>query len=99
VLYVIIANDVPNSSAKRAATRPRHLEYIDVLKQQGRVVIAGPNPAVDKPDPGDAGMTGSVIIAEFESLKDAEAWVANDPYLVEGVFQSVTVKPFVKVLP
>jgi uncharacterized protein YciI len=97
MLYAIIATDVENSVPLRQATRPRHMEYLKSLIDQGRVVIAGPHPAVDSPDPGPAGFTGSLIIAEFDSLADAETWAASDPYAQEGVFANVIVKPFLKV--
>jgi uncharacterized protein YciI len=99
MLYAIMAHDVPDSVAKRAQTRERHLQYIRPLVDQGRIVLAGPNPAIDSPNPGPAGMSGSLIVAEFESIEAAQSWAENDPYYRAGVFQSVTVKPFLKVLP
>jgi uncharacterized protein len=99
MLYAIMATDVPRSAPLRAETRPRHLAYIQPLVDEGRVILAGPHPSIDSPEPGPAGMSGSLIVAEFESLEDAEAWVAEDPYLKEGVFAHVTVKPFIQVLP
>lgn len=99
MLYVIVAEDVPNSVAKRQATRPRHLDYLKELIDLGRVVLAGPTPAIDSPDPGSAGMSGSVIIAEFDSIESARAWAANDPYALEGIFSHVIVKPLIKVAP
>lgn len=99
MLYVIIAEDVPDSMARRQATRARHIDYLKELIDLGRVVLAGPNPAIDRPDPGSAGMSGSVIIAEFDSIESARAWAANDPYALEGVFSHVIVKPFIKVAP
>lgn len=99
MLYTIIATDVPDSGPKRATTRPRHLEYLRPLMEQGRILLAGPHPAIDSPEPGPAGMTGSLIVAEFDSLEDAKAWAARDPYSTEGVFESVIVKPLVKVWP
>jgi len=99
MLYAIFAEDVANSIDRRAATRPRHIEYLQALIDDGRVMLAGPHPAIDSPEPGPAGMTGSLIVAEFDSLDEAEAWAANDPYAVEGVFASVVVKPFLKVHP
>jgi hypothetical protein len=83
----------------RPRVRPRHLEYIQPLVDQGRVVFAGPHPAIDSPDPGPAGFTGSLIIAEFASLEEAKAWVARDPYVVEGVFEEVDIKPVLQVRP
>ncbi len=99
MLYAIMANDIPNSSTKRAATRPRHLQYIRPLLDEGRLLIAGPHPVIDSPEPGSAGMSGSLIIAEFESLDAARAWAERDPYMQEGVFESVTIKPFLRVMP
>ena len=97
--YAIYGKDVANSRAIRAATRNSHLTYLRQLIDDGRLLLAGPLPAIDSPDPGPAGMSGSLIVAEFESLDDAQAWAANDPYSLEGVFESVTVKPFLKVYP
>ncbi|NNE35255.1 MAG: YciI family protein [Rhodothermales bacterium] len=99
MFYAIIATDADDSVTKRAATRPRHLAYINQLIDDGRVLLAGPNPAIDSPDPGPAGMSGSLIVAEFATLEDAKDWAANDPYSVEGVFESVMIKPFLKVHP
>ena len=97
--YVIIGHDVPNSLEQRLAARPEHLARLTALRDAGRLTLAGPCPAVDSPDPGPAGFTGSVIIAEFPSLAEAEAWAAADPYTLTGVFMRCTVKPFKKVLP
>lgn len=97
--YLILGEDVPNSMSKRLANRPAHLERLQTLKDQGRLLLAGPLPAIDAQDPGPAGFTGSVIIAEFSSLAEAETWAKSDPYIVSGVYSSVTVKPFKKVLP
>ncbi len=99
MLYAIIARDVANSLEKRLAARPAHLERLNALKTQGRLILAGPHPAIDTNDPGEAGFTGSLIVAEFTSLEDAEAWAADDPYQHAGVYASVTVKPFKKVFP
>ena len=99
MLYVIIGQDVDNSLGSRLAARPAHVERLQLLREQGRLVIAGPNPAIDSNDPGEAGFTGSVIIAEFDSLAAAQAWANADPYLAAGVYQQVTVKPFKQVLP
>jgi uncharacterized protein YciI len=99
MLYAIIARDVPNSIARRPSVRPRHLQYLQPLIDQGRVVFAGSHPAIDGPDPGPAGFTGSLIIAEFESLEGAQAWSARDPYVLEGVFGEVEVKPVLQVAP
>jgi len=99
MLYAIIATDVENSLEKRLAARPEHLARLVVLKDQGRIVLAGPNPAIDSNDPGAAGFTGSLIIAEFESLSAAQAWADVDPYVKAGVYANVLVKPFKQVLP
>ena len=99
MLYAIIGQDIENSLTKRATTRPRHLEYLRRLVDEGRVVFAGPHPAIDSPDPGPAGFTGSLVIAEFESLEAAREWAAGDPYSVQGVFAQVLVKPVVQTLP
>lgn len=99
MLYAIIARDIDGSFSKRSTARPRHLEYLQKLVDDGRVVFAGPHPAIDSPDPGPAGFTGSLIIAEFASLDAARNWAAADPYSVEGVFQSVEVKPVLRVRP
>jgi uncharacterized protein len=97
--YVIIGQDSPNALEIRKRVRPAHLERAQHLLAEGRILIAGPCPAIDSPDPGPAGFTGSVIIAEFASLADAKAWAAADPYVTEGVFESHEVRPFVKSLP
>lgn len=99
MLYVIIGEDYANSLAKRLAARAAHLERLQALQVQGRLVLAGPLPAIDSNDPGEAGFTGSVIVAEFESLTAAQAWADSDPYIAAGVYQQVSVKPFKKVLP
>ncbi|GAB5414822.1 MAG: YciI family protein [Congregibacter sp.] len=97
--YVIIGEDSPDSLGKRLEARPAHLERIQSLVDEGRLLVAGPMPAVDSEDPGPAGFTGSVIIGEFASLDAARRWAAEDPYVLTGVFQSVSVKPFKRVLP
>lgn len=99
MLYAIIAADAPDSGAKRRQARPSHMEYLRSLIDAGRVVLAGPHPRIDSPDPGPAGFSGSLIVAEFESLEAAQAWARKDPYLLEGVFEDVQVKPFVQVAP
>ena len=99
MLYAFIAQDIENSLAKRLEARPRHVERLQQLKQEGRLIIAGPHPAIDNVDPGPAGFTGSLIIAEFASLEDAKQWASDDPYVHAGVYESVTVKPFVQALP
>lgn len=99
MLYIIYSQDVENSLPLRKQARPAHLERVELLKQQGRLVIAGPCPAIDSEDPGEAGFTGSLIIAEFDSLQDAQAWADSDPYVSGGVYQNVTVKPYKQVIP
>ena len=99
MLYAIVAEDVANSSDKRQAVRPAHMKRMQQLIADGRVVLAGPMPAIDSPDPGPAGFTGSLIVAEFESLQAARAWIDADPYVTEGIFSNVSVKPFLQVLP
>jgi uncharacterized protein YciI len=99
VLYAIISEDVENSLAKRAAARPKHLQRLQALQDAGRLVLAGPHPAVDTETPGDAGFTGSLVVAEFPSLEEARQWADSDPYIEAGVYAKVTVKPFKKVFP
>ncbi|MHB0804462.1 YciI family protein [Stutzerimonas nitrititolerans] len=99
MLYAIIATDAPDSLENRMATRPAHLARLEQLKNEGRLVLAGPHPAIDSNDPGTAGFTGSLVVAEFESLQAAEQWAAADPYRDAGVYADVVVKPFKKVLP
>lgn len=99
MLYAIISQDSVNSLEKRLETRPAHLERLNKLQDKARLILAGPHPAIDSEDPGDAGFTGSLVVAEFESLEDAEQWANDDPYMHAGVYASVTVKPFKKVLP
>ncbi len=97
--YTIQGEDVPDSLEKRTAARPAHLERIKALQDEGRLILAGPHPAIDSPDPGPAGFSGSLIVAEFESLEAAQTWADADPYATSGVFAKVTVKPFKKVMP
>ncbi|HCL75475.1 YciI family protein [Stutzerimonas nitrititolerans] len=99
MLYAIIATDAPDSLENRMATRPAHLARLEQLKNERRLVLAGPHPAIDSNDPGTAGFTGSLVVAEFESLQAAEQWAAVDPYKDAGVYADVVVKPFKKVLP
>ncbi|MGY2291911.1 YciI family protein [Pseudomonas sp. SDO528_S397] len=99
MLYAIIATDVAHSLEKRLAARPAHLDRLKQLHAEGRVVLAGPHPATDSNDPGSAGFTGSLIVAEFASLADAQAWAAADPYVEAGVYENVVIKPFKQVLP
>ena len=99
MLYSIVGTDVDNSLQARLAARPDHVARLKQLVDQGRLVLAGPNPAIDSSDPGDAGFTGSIIVAEFNSLDDARSWADQDPYLLTGVYASVEVKPFNQALP
>lgn len=99
MLYSIIGQDVSNSLEKRKAARPAHLERLQILQNEGRLLLAGPFPAVDSNDPGPAGFTGSLIVAEFASLVDAQSWANADPYVSAGVYQKVMVQPFKKVFP
>lgn len=99
MLYVIIGEDSTDSLSKRLANRPAHLQRLHDLRDQGRLILAGPMPAIDAVDPGPAGFTGSVIVAEFPSLAAAQSWAAADPYMIAGVYTQVSVKPFKKVLP
>lgn len=97
--YAIFGNDVPDSLEKRKAARPAHLARLQALQDEGRLLLAGPFPAVDAADPGPAGFSGSLIVAEFASLEAAEAWAAADPYVAAGVYAHTAVRPFRKVLP
>ncbi len=99
MLYSIVGEDVENSLEKRLEARPAHVERLHQLRDEGRLIIAGPNSLIDAEDPGSAGFSGSVIIAEFDSLQDAKKWAEADPYLNAGVYRTVSVKPFKKVLP
>ncbi|MDH1262556.1 YciI family protein [Pseudomonas sp. GD03944] len=99
MLYAIIATDVANSLENRLAARPAHLARLEQLKSEGRLILAGPHPAVDSNDPGSAGFSGSLIVAEFESLNAAQSWADADPYRAADVYASVVVKPFKRVLP
>ena len=99
MLYMICATDVADSLEKRLAARPAHLARLEQLKAEGRLILAGPFPAIDSNDPGPAGVTGSLVVAEFETLDDAQAWADADPYIEAGVYDSVLVKPYKKVLP
>ena len=99
MLYALVGQDVPDSLDKRLAARPAHLERLQTLQLQGRLLLAGPFPAIDGNDPGPAGFTGSLIVAEFDTLAEAQSWADADPYVAAGVYASVSVKPFKKVLP
>lgn len=97
--YAIMSEDIDGTLQKRLAARPEHVARITALVDEGRLLIAGPHPAVDSPDPGAAGFTGSLVVAEFNSLDEARAWANEDPYITAGVYGDVTVKPFNRVLP
>lgn len=97
MLYVIYSEDVADSQEKRRVARPAHIERLQQLHEQGRVLVGGPTPAIDSNDPGDAGMSGSVLIMEFETLEAAKTWADADPYVEAGVYKSVSVKPFKRV--
>jgi uncharacterized protein YciI len=97
--YAVISEDREGTLDKRLAARPEHIARLTALRDEGRLLIAGPHPAVDSPDPGAAGFTGSLVVAEFNSLEDAKAWADEDPYIAAGVYGKVTVKPFNRVLP
>jgi len=99
MLYAIIAQDVENSLQDRLTARPEHLARLTALQDQGRLILAGPHPAIDSEDPGEAGFSGSLVVAEFECLVDAKAWADADPYVTAGVYANVTVKPFKQVFP
>ena len=99
MLYAFISEDLPGTLDQRLAARPAHLERLQQLRDAGRLLLAGPHPAIDSEDPGPAGFTGSLVVAEFDSLEDARAWADADPYVNAGVYRQVVVKPFKKVLP
>jgi len=99
VLYAIISEDNDNSLEKRMTARPAHIKRLQELQDHGRLILAGPHPAIDSENPGDAGFTGSLIVAEFNSLQDARQWAEADPYIEAGVYAKVIVKPFKKVFP
>ncbi|MGO4700510.1 YciI family protein [Dyella sp. 2RAB6] len=97
--YAIVGTDIPDSLEKRLAARPAHVARLQQLQAEGRMLLAGPFPAIDAEDPGSAGFSGSLIVAEFASLADAQSWADADPYVAAGVYAGVSVKPFRKVLP
>lgn len=99
MLYAIVGEDNPDSLTKRLSVRPAHLARLQALQNEGHLILAGPCPAIDSPDPGPAGFSGSLIVAEFASLEAAKTWADADPYVTAGVYRSVSVKPFKKVLP
>ena len=97
--YAIISQDIENSLPLRKVHRPAHLQRLNDLNEAGRLLIAGPHPAIDSDEPGDAGFSGSLVVADFESLEQAQQWADQDPYLLNGIYASVIVKPYLKVLP
>ncbi len=99
MLYAIISEDVPGSLQRRVGSRPAHVARLEALKAEGRLVLAGPHPLIDSNDPGPAGFSGSLVVAEFDSRELAIAWASEDPYVAAGVYARVTVKPFKRVLP
>ena len=99
MLYAFISQDKPGTLDKRLAARPAHVERLQALKNEGRLILAGPHSAIDSEDPGEAGFTGSLVVAEFDSIEDARQWADTDPYVSAGVYENVVVKPFKKVLP
>ena len=99
MLYAIISEDVPDSPPLRKVARPNHIKRLDELLAQGRIVVAGPFPAIDSTDPGEAGFTGSLLVVEFDSLEDAQAWAKEDPYITAGVYERSIVTPFKQVFP
>ena len=99
MLYAIISEDIADSGSLRAGARAAHLARLEALQEQGRLILAGPHPAIDAAEPGDAGFSGSLIVAEFDSREEAQAWADSDPYVDAGVYQRVDVKPFKRVLP
>lgn len=99
MLYALIGEDTRDALERRLQARPEHLARLETLRDEGRLVLAGPMPAIDSPDPGPAGFQGSLVVAEFDSLESAERWLADDPYVTTGVFARTSVRPFRKVLP
>ena len=99
MLYAIIAQDIENSLLKRMQARPDHVARLNELKDEGRLILAGPHPSIDFSEPGEAGFSGSLVVAEFDDLQKASEWADADPYVAAGVYSSVVVKPFNKVLP
>jgi uncharacterized protein YciI len=99
MLYTFISQDAADTLEKRMAARPTHVKRLEQLRDEGRLILAGPHPAIDCDDPGPAGFTGSLVVAEFDSLEDARHWANADPYLAAGVYEQTSVKPFKKVLP
>lgn len=99
MLYMILGEDADDALPRRRAARPAHLARLEALRDEGRLLLAGPRPRLDTADPGEAGFHGSLVVAEFESLEAAETWAGSDPYVTAGVFRNVCVQPFIQVLP
>lgn len=99
MFYALICEDKPGTLEQRLAARPEHLARLQELQNQGRLLLAGPHPAIESDNPGEAGFTGSLVVAEFASQAEAQTWADADPYITAGVYQRVTIKPFKKVLP
>lgn len=99
MLYMILGHDAPNSLAKRKETRPAHVERLKLLQAQGRLILAGPRPAIDAADPGEAGFVGSLVVAEFPDLQSARSWADADPYMKAGIYSHIDVQPFIKTMP
>jgi hypothetical protein len=99
MLYAIFSQDIEDSLDKRMSVRDAHVERLNILKNAGRLVLAGPHPAIDNNEPGQAGFTGSLVVAEFDNIEDAQLWADADPYIKSGAYANVVVKPFKKVLP
>lgn len=99
MLYAIMSEDIENSLEKRLSARPDHLVRLKKLQEEGKLLLAGPHPVIDSDEPGSAGFSGSLIVAEFESLEQAQGWADKDPYVAAGVYEKVVVKPFKKVFP
>jgi len=99
MLYAIMSTDIENSLSRRVEARPDHLARLELLQNEGRLILAGPHPCIDSNDPGEAGFSGSLVVAEFDTLSDAQDWADQDPYIKAGVYEKVTVKPFKKVFP
>jgi len=99
MLYAFISQDAPGTLEQRLAARPDHVKRLEQLRDAGRLILAGPHPAIDSEDPGAAGFTGSLVVAEFDSLQDARDWADADPYVGAGVYENIIIKPFKRVLP
>jgi uncharacterized protein YciI len=99
MLYAFISQDAPGTLEQRLAARQDHVKRLEQLRDAGRLILAGPHPAIDSEDPGAAGFTGSLVVAEFDSLQDARHWADADPYVSAGVYENIIIKPFKRVLP